>query len=93
MESLIKTPDAYYGVDTSAKKIWKFNNTEGFQCISDFKIQSFLNDNLNIDWDDKFFMGATNVRTHYNNFKGDVIFTFYNEDNAYSLCYNERMKM
>lgn len=93
MESLIKTPDAYYGVDTSAKKIWKFNNTEGFQCISDFKMQSFLNENLNIDWDDKFFIGATNVRTHYNNFKGDVIFTFYNEDNAYSLCYNERMKM
>ena len=93
MESLIKTPDAYYGVDTSAKKIWKFNNTEGFQCISDFKIQSFLNENLNIDWDDKFFMGATNVRTHYNNFKGDVIFTFYNENNVYSLCYNERMKM
>lgn len=93
MESLIKTPDAYYGVDTSAKKIWKFNNTEGFQCISDFKVQSFLNDNLNIDWDDKFFMGATNVRTHYNNFKGDVIFTFYNENDAYSLCYNERMKM
>lgn len=93
MESLIKTPDAYYGVDTSAKKIWKFNNTEGFQCISDFKIQSFLNDNLNIDWDDKFFIGATNVRTHYNNFKGDVIFTFYNENDAYSLCYNERMKM
>lgn len=93
MESLIKTPDAYYGVDTSAKKIWKFNNTEGFQCISDFKIQSFLNENLNIDWDDKFFMGATNVRTHYNNFKGDVIFTFYNENDAYSLCYNERMKM
>jgi hypothetical protein len=49
MESLIKTPDAYYGVDTSAKKIWKFNNSEGFQCISDFKIQSFLNENLNID--------------------------------------------
>lgn len=93
MESLIKTPDAYYGVDTSAKKIWKFNNTEGFQCISDFKIQSFLNDNLNIDWDDKFFIGATNVRTHYNNFKGDVIFTFYNGDDAYSLCYNERMKI
>lgn len=93
MESLIKTPDAYYGVDTSAKKIWKFNNTEGFQCISDFKIQSFLNENLNIDWDDKFFMGATNVRTHYNNFKGDVIFTFYNKNDAYSLCYNERMKM
>ena len=65
----------------------------GFKCISDFKVQSFLNDNLSIDWNDKFFMGATNVRTHYNNFKGDVIFTFYNKDDAYSLCYNERMKM
>lgn len=93
MESLIKTPNAYYGVDTSAKKIWKFNNTEGFTCISDFKIQSFLNEELIIDWNDKFFVGATNVRTHYNNFKGDVIFTFYKDDKAYSICYNELTKV
>ena len=91
-ESLIKTPNAYYGVDTHAKKIWKFNS-EGFTCISDFKIQSFLNEELNIDWNDKFLLGATNVRTHYNNFKGDVIFTFYNKGNAYSICYNELTKM
>lgn len=92
MESLIKTPNAYYGVDTNARKIWKFNNAEGFVCISDFKIQSFLNEELTIDWNDKFFMGATNVRTHYNNFKGDVIFTFYKGDKAYSICYNELTK-
>lgn len=92
MESIIKTPNAYYGVDTSAKKIWKFNNSEGFTCISDFKIQSFLNEELTIDWNDKFFIGATNVRTHYNNFKGDVIFTFYKDDKTYSICYNELTK-
>lgn len=92
IESLIQTPNAYYGVDTSAKKIWKYNHIDGFTCISDFKIQSFLNEKLQISFDDVFFIGATNVRTHYNNFKGDVIFTFYNNDKAYSLCYNELTK-
>lgn len=92
IESLIQTPNAYYGVDTSAKKIWKYNHIDGFMCISDFKIQSFLNEELQISFDDVFFIGVTNVRTHYNNFKGDVIFTFYNNDKAYSLCYNELTK-
>lgn len=92
MESLIATPNAYYGVDASARKIWKYNNTEGFACISDFKIQSFLNEELQFDVNEIFFLGATNIRTHYNNFKGDVIFTFYNDEKAYSICYNELTK-
>lgn len=89
MESIIKTPNAYYGVDTHSRKIWKLNNTKGFQCISDFKIQSFLNENIHLSIDDYFLLGVTNVRTHYNNFNGDVIFTFYNNETSWSLCYNE----
>lgn len=89
MDSLIQTPNAFYGVDGSAKKIWKYNNTEGFVCISDFKIQSFINDNLSLDNLDKYFLGATNIKTHYNKFKGDVIFTFYKNSQYHSITYNE----
>lgn len=31
-----------YGVDTIGKKIWRTNG-ESFECISDFKVQEFLN--------------------------------------------------
>lgn len=92
-DSIIKTPDAYYGVDTYARKIWKFNN-EGFQVISDQKINSFLNDNINLSEQDKYpTIAYTNVKTHYNNYKGDVMFTFYHDDKCWNLCYNERMKV
>lgn len=92
-DSVIKTPDAYYGVDTYAKKIWKFNN-EGFQIISDQKLNTFLNQNINFSEQEKYpILGVTNVKTHYNNFKGDVIFTFYHKDVCWSLHYNERMKI
>jgi hypothetical protein len=41
------------------------------------------------------FATLRNVRTHYDNFKGDVIFTYYNctRDNNYSfnLVFNERL--
>jgi hypothetical protein len=39
-------------------------------------------------------IGLKNVKTHYNNNKKDVIFTFYDdiykdEEKVWSLCYNE----
>ena len=39
-------------------------------------------------------LGIRNVKTHYNAFKGDVMFTFYDDRNtldekAWNLCYNE----
>lgn len=82
-DSVIKTVglEGYtliYGVDTVAKKIWM---TDGQQVkiISDFKVQKFLNDNINfITTDKQEIVGEKNCKSHYNAFKRDVLFTFYN---------------
>ena len=93
-ESIIRTPIGVYGVDTYAKKIWRYTTEKGLETISDMKIQRFLNDNIKLKEKDKHpIIGLKNVKTHYNNYKGDVMFTFYNfsEDKEWNLCYNERM--
>ena len=92
-ESIIRTPIGIYGVDTYAKKIWVYSNN-GLRTISDMKIQKFLNDNITLREQDKYpIIGLKNVKSHYNNFKGDVMFTFYNDekDTTWNLCFNERM--
>jgi hypothetical protein len=64
------------------------------EIISDMKIQQYLNDHIQLSEDDKYPMiSLLNVKTHYNNHKGDVIFTFYNnkKDIEWSICYNERL--
>ena len=78
-ESVIKTPIGVYGVDTYAKKIWRYSQANGFETISDMKVQRFLNDNIKLKEEDKYpTIGLRNVKSHYNNYKGDVMFTFYN---------------
>ena len=93
-ESIIRTPIGVYGVDTYAKKIWRYSQSNGFETISDMKVQRFLNDNIKLMEEDKYpTIGLRNVKTHYNNYKGDVMFTFYNftENTEWHLCFNERM--
>lgn len=96
-ESIIKTPYYVYGIDTVGKKIWRTNG-QMFECISDFKIQKFLNDNITISEKEKTpIIGIRNVKTHYNKFKQDVMFTFYDdintlEEKAWNICYNEVMQ-
>lgn len=91
-ESIIRTPNGIYGVDTYAKKIWRFNEKDGFVLISDIKVQRFLNDSIELSELDKYpIIAARNVKTHYNNYKGDVMFTFYNKNRIWNLCFNERM--
>lgn len=88
-DSVIKTESGIFGVDTVAKKIWLYNGE--LTCISDFKVQKFLNDHLDLsEFDMQEDLGKKNVVTHYNAFKRDVIFTFYNNDRniKWSLCYN-----
>lgn len=88
-DSIIRTPRGVYGVDTYAKKIWKFSNN-GFELISEFKIQRFLNDNINLQQLEKSIaLGVRNVKTHFNANKNDVMFTFYNRDKIWNICYNE----
>lgn len=41
-ESIVRTPLGIYGVDTYAKKIWRFSENKGLELLSDFKVQRFL---------------------------------------------------
>ena len=93
-DSIIRTPIGVYGVDTTAKKIWRITQQNGFETISDMKIQKFLNEHIKLSELDKTVkIGLRNVKTHFNNFKGDVMFTFYNEreNEKWNICYNERL--
>lgn len=92
-DSIIHTPKAVYGVDTYAKKIWRVQQGGGLETISDMSVQKFLNDNLKLTESGCFpVLAIRNVSAHYNNYKGDVMFTFYNVDKQciWNICYNER---
>ena len=82
-DSVIKSPytQCVYGVDTVAKKIWKIGpQGNGLEFISDFKVQKFLNDWIDLsEYDFNEYQGHINVKTHYNEFKHDVIFTYYRD--------------
>lgn len=98
-ESIVKTPYGLYGIDTVAKKLWKitYATKAGFNLvtISDFKIQRFLNENITLtEQETTPIIGIRNVKTHYNAFKGDVMFTFYDDldtinEKVWNICYNE----
>ena len=96
-DSVIKTPRAVYGVDTIGKKIWRTNG-ESFECISDFKTQEFLNQNISLtERELEPVIGIRNVKSHFNRFKNDVMFTFYDnlygfEERAWNLCFNEDLQ-
>lgn len=96
-ESIVQTPYFVYGVDTVGKKIWRTNGDQ-FEIISDFKIQEFLNENITLSEREMSpIIGVRNVKGHYNAFKQDVMFTFYDdlygfEEKAWNICYNEVMQ-
>ena len=94
-ESIVKSEAGYvYGVDTVAKKIWRVKGQE-IEILSDFKVNKFLIDNITLGERELYpTVGLRNVKTHYNNNKKDVMFTFYDdvfqdEEKAWNLCYNE----
>ena len=96
-ESVVQTPSYVYGIDTKAKKIWRTNGSQ-VTIISDFNIQSFLNDNLNLQTIESE-IGKTILKAHYVQYKGDVIFTLYkyhsdtNKNVLWSICWNENSDM
>lgn len=93
-DSIIRTPNGFYGIDTTAKKIWRYNETEGFVLLSDMRVQSFLNKNITVNINDLFkTTGIVNVKTHYNENKNDVMFVFYTNENTWNLCYNEKLNL
>lgn len=95
-DSIIKTPQGVYGVDTVAKKIWKATG-DSFKVISDFAIQEFLNNNISLtERELEPIIGIRNVKAHYNKYKQDVMFTFYDnlygfEEKVWNICFNELM--
>jgi hypothetical protein len=95
-DSVVQTPNYIYGIDTVGKKIWRTNGKQ-FELISDFKVQSFLNANITLTEAEKFpSVSLLNVKSHYNAFKQDVMFTYYdatrnNTEIAWSLCFNEQL--
>lgn len=102
-ESVLKVPGKngtsiqwIYGVDTVAKKIWRTDGQK-FECISDNRVQEFLNNNITLGERELTpKIGIRNVKTVYNAFKQDVLFTFYDntygfEEKVWNLCWNEIM--
>lgn len=95
-DSITVTANYVYGFDTTAKKIWRATDSS-FEVLSDFKIQKYLNDNIllserDIDTD----ISNLDVRTHFNAFKQDVIFIFYNKlgtdkEKRFAITYNEQI--
>lgn len=83
-----------FGVDTSAKKIWVYSGGSSIKLISDYKVQEFLNNNLTLsERETTPLLGIRNVKTSYNAFKHDVMFTFYDDlsgiqEKVWNLCYN-----
>lgn len=78
-DSILKTDTGIYGVDTVAKVIWKIQS-DGLNIISDTKVEKFLIDNIDMsEFTFRPYIGHINVKTHYNAFKHDVIFTYYND--------------
>lgn len=93
-DSIIQTPSGVYGVDTVARKIWKATG-DSFKIISDFAIQEFLNNNISLtERELEPIIGVRNVKAHYNRYKQDVMFTFYDnlygfEEKVWNICFNE----
>ena len=94
-ESVIKSEAGYvYGVDTIAKKIWRVKGQQ-IEILSDFKVNKFLIDNISLGERELYpIIGLKNVKTHYNNNKKDIMFTFYDdvykdEEKVWNLCFNE----
>ena len=91
-ESVVRTPIGVYGIDTSAKKIWRVTDKQGFETISDMKIESLLNDTLKSEYEIE--MPEVDVRTYYNIFKGDLMFTWNSKlDGFTNICFNERQNV
>lgn len=103
-ESVLKVPGKtgdsaqyVYGVDTIAKKIWRTDGST-LTCISDFRVQEFLNKNITLGERELTpKIGIRNVKTVYNAFKRDVLFTFYDntygfKEKVWNLCWNELLQ-
>lgn len=88
-DSIVKTSRYIYGIDTTAKKIWRTDGTK-IELISDLKIQKYLNDHIKLyETDTINNIEYNSIKTHYNAFKSDVLFVFNYRGNSWHFCWNE----
>lgn len=88
-DSIIKTDRYIYGIDTVGKKIWRTNG-DVFEVISNFRIQKFLNDNINLPATNLVSNSSQRyVKSHFNAFKKDILFVYKVGDTSWNLCWNE----
>lgn len=79
-DSVIQGDGYIYGVDSVAKAIWQVDNQGNPKVISTLKVEKFLIDNLEMsEFTLTPYVGRVNIKSHYNAFKHDVIFTYYND--------------
>ncbi len=97
-DSILKTPSGIYGVDTIAKKIWRVKDGQ-IELLSDLTVQEFLNQNITFSERELTpIIGVRNVKTVYNAFKHDIMFTFYDNlygtiEKSWNLCWNEILQI
>ena len=69
------------------------------ELISDLKVQEFLNQNITLTERELTpVIGVRNVKTLYNAFKHDIMFTFYDNlhgvrEKSWNLCWNEMQQI
>lgn len=79
-DSIIESQGYIYGLDSVAKVIWRVNTQGQLEIISQLKVEKFLIDNLDMsEFTTDPYIGHVNIKTHYNAFKHDIIFTYYND--------------
>lgn len=86
--SVIKTPNGIYGVDSSTFKIWRYNS-EGFVLLSDMRIQKLLSSILKQNINNKNNLEDYNIYSYYNSFKNDVVFVIESRMLVTAICFNE----
>lgn len=85
-----------YGVDTVAKKIWRTDGNT-VEVISNYRVNEFLNNNITLSERELTpIIGVRNIKTHYNAWKDDIMFTFYDNltgftERVWNLCWNEEL--
>lgn len=73
--SVLTHPNYVYGVDVEKAKIWRTNGSQ-LELISDFQVQRYLREIAPQFAEKKEEFGKWQIRTHYDRFKQNIIFSF-----------------
>ena len=79
-DSIIESQGYIYGLDSVAKVIWRVNTEGRLEILSQLKVEKFLIDSLDMsEFITDPYVGHVNIKAHYNAFKHDIMFTYYND--------------